>query len=254
MDVASQKGRYGDVQSGKGTLALLSWNLTTSCLRWKFFIAKICSFLYSFLIPSFLAGPRSLEPTRAAGLSPTAHLDGLRGICSAIVVIYHHCYQCYNTSVSWGAEKQYYDLMRLPIIRLLYNGPPAVAIFFVISGYALSYRVLHLSRSRNTNDAFIALSSLVFRRVFRLFIPITVSTFFVFLLLRAHAFEATRELTEDKTLFRDHTETHAVRLPGAWEQWKDWSWHAFKEVHIFAWDTKETANRKHTVPFLLCIY
>lgn len=63
-------------------------------------------------------------------------------------------------------------MMQLPFIRLTYCGIYMVAIFFVISGFALTYSPLKKSHAGQSVDAIGSLPSSIFRRPFRLFMPI----------------------------------------------------------------------------------
>lgn len=65
-------------------------------------------------------------------------------------------------------------LIRLPILRLVVSGPPNVMLFFVISGYALSYKPLSLLRKGQYSKMYQGLASSIFRRHPRLFIPAVV--------------------------------------------------------------------------------
>lgn len=60
-----------------------------------------------------------------------------------------------------------------------------VHVFFVISGFVLSRKPLRLARAHKYNDLHQTLSSSVFRRGIRLYLPAAFSTFFVLLLIRA---------------------------------------------------------------------
>lgn len=67
-------------------------------------------------------------------------------------------------------------MVQLPFIRLMTTGFPSVAVFFVISGYALSLKALKLIHSGRISDAYQAVGSSAFRRHPRLFLPaVTVS-------------------------------------------------------------------------------
>lgn len=63
------------------------------------------------------------------------------------------------------------QFIKLPIIRLLIGGPQQVAIFFVVSGYAISYKPLRQAREGKFKDVGLTLFSSVFRRHTRLFMP-----------------------------------------------------------------------------------
>lgn len=126
-------------------------------------------------------------------------------------------------------------VVQLPYVNLLWNGHAMVAIFFVISGHVLSYKPLKLirslqqrQRSQGENQdplrtelsamvhwrspstmgsatpastlswhkVLVSLSSSVFRRIFRLYIPVAASTFLVALASYLGLFDASRRLQE----------------------------------------------------------
>lgn len=60
-----------------------------------------------------------------------------------------------------------------------------VHVFFVISGFVLSRKPLKLARAHKYDELHKTLSSSVFRRALRLYLPAAFSTFFVLLLIRA---------------------------------------------------------------------
>ena len=101
--------------------------------------------LCGLLVPTFLHRRPQNDHDKANTLAPTAFLDGMRGLAAFVVFICHLTYGTFDITRAWGAppdpETQspavYRDFLRLPIVRLLYSGPPMVAIFFVVSGYAL---------------------------------------------------------------------------------------------------------------------
>ncbi|KAJ3478025.1 hypothetical protein NLG97_g8685 [Lecanicillium saksenae] len=189
-----------------------------------------------FLIPSFLQGRHAREQIRPAKLSPTAYLDGMRGIAALFVFFCHYFYQAFIIAEGWGAGDNNYHFLKLPFIRIWYQGPPAVCLFFVISGYALSYRPLKLVRSRSSNDFATAISSLVFRRGIRLYLPTAISTFLIICLLRIGAYEWTREFANDRTYMKNIVEPHPLRMEFASDQYLDWAKHMYRFVHVFDWN------------------
>lgn len=188
-----------------------------------------------FLVPSFLQGRHAREQIRPAKLSPTAYLDGMRGLAALFVFFCHYFYQAFVIAEGWGAGDDSYQLLKLPFVRLWYQGPPAVCLFFVISGYALSYRPLKFVRGRSSADFGTAVSSLVFRRGIRLYLPTAISTFMVVCLLRIGAYEWTRDFANDKTYMRNVVETHPQRMESAYDQYVDWLKHMYRFVHVFDW-------------------
>jgi peptidoglycan/LPS O-acetylase OafA/YrhL len=63
------------------------------------------------------------------------------------------------------------SVLQLPFIRVLFSARPMVHIFFVISGYVLSCRMVKLIRAGNRTKMADSLVSSVFRRAIRLFLP-----------------------------------------------------------------------------------
>ncbi|KKY32831.1 putative hard surface-induced protein [Diaporthe ampelina] len=130
--------------------------------------------LLQLLVPSFLR-PGPSEPKK---LHPTAWLDGMRGISALCVVIYHSSLLWFTWDLHEGYVPGSYEILKLPIIRLFISGPPHVAIFFIVSGYAISYKTLKLIHQGRFDDVGSTLASSFFRRHPRLFMPAAVVTFF----------------------------------------------------------------------------
>lgn len=130
-------------------------------------------------------------PTRDEMKSPakakrdTAYLDGLRGFAALLVYSLHH--QVWGHSGTqgefilenaFGWEGQYYFVC-FPGIRILFSGGHfAVAIFFVISGYVLALGPLRNLHAGDAASLAKRTGSALFRRWFRLFIPVLATTFF----------------------------------------------------------------------------
>jgi len=143
-------------------------------------------FLLSFvvnLLPSFVARRylpsikvRTFPTTK---IHPTSWLDGLRGAASLAVLGYHWSrFVLGNVDLVYGQNDEANSFLRLPVIRLSFAGLANVAVFFVISGYALSVRPIQLMSDPKANAATLgrSFSSSVFRRFFRLYIPAWAST------------------------------------------------------------------------------
>jgi hypothetical protein len=161
-------------------------------IRW--ILSRIALFL-----PSFLYTPKDKPPRK---LHKTSYLDGLRGV-AALFVVFHH----YSIVFTVSAQKGFHHdqeiapegsepipiqednwILLFPLIRVIHSGRFMVAIFFVISGYVLSYRGLKLAREGKGNKLLDSLGSSVFRRWLRLHLPVIASTFLAFLLTRAGAY------------------------------------------------------------------
>ncbi|KAH7001113.1 acyltransferase family-domain-containing protein [Ilyonectria destructans] len=210
--------------------ALSLMNSVRPHLQWRFSITRLAW----FLVPSFLQGEDMLKQIRPAKLSPTSYLDGMRGVASFIVFFHHLALPCYNWERAWGAEDNY-DLILFPFIRLVHAGPAAVSLFFVISGYSLSYRPIKHIRSQNVTDLSTGISSMAFRRVIRLFLPVIFSTGMTFCLIRIGAFDWSRSIATNKTYFRNRFEYHPKRLPSIYDQFVEWASVIIGGFQIFDW-------------------
>ncbi|WFB61673.1 acyltransferase [Paenibacillus sp. BR1-192] len=107
------------------------------------------------------------------------YLDGLRGLAALIVVV-SHFFQVFAPSVFEGREEiehfAFEGIAARTPFNLLFNGNFSVCLFFVLSGYVLSYRFF------GTGDRFIVYSSAI-RRYFRLAVPALASVFLAYLIL-----------------------------------------------------------------------
>jgi peptidoglycan/LPS O-acetylase OafA/YrhL len=172
------------------------------------------------LLPSFIGDlVRPQENRHLRKLHPTSYLDGLRGLAAVAVFIYH--FTDYNHKYflpAWGTEGG--TFLQLPYIRIIYCGTPMVHIFFVISGFALSYRPLKLLHSRNVAASNAVLASSIFRRPIRLFGPCLVLTFINVFLCRLDLI-------------------HYIQLqPSLSAQISDWGSDVFRRiVWPWAWDS-----------------
>ena len=151
--------------------------------------------------------PSSRKPDSGSKL---AHLDALRGL-ACLVVINQHFTTALSTAIyiAYGGPcigpvcpipNNY--IIQLPYVNLLWNGHAMVAVFFVISGQVLSHSTLKHAHSLNrlsTNElaithskSLLGLASSIFRRTFRLYLPIVVSTLLVALTSYAGLFAAAK--------------------------------------------------------------
>jgi peptidoglycan/LPS O-acetylase OafA/YrhL len=104
-------------------------------------------------------------------LRSTSWLDGVRGIAALEVYIFH-ALGCWTKIVlPWHPPEQA-SILQLPLIRTLFtSGGAAVAVFFVLSGYVLTYKSLSWMRTHSTQNVGPAVLSSLFRRPFRLYLP-----------------------------------------------------------------------------------
>lgn len=124
-------------------------------------------------------------PEAHANLRSTAWLDGLRGVAAFEVLLYHWHLQFWNFShnPTYGSTADTRQWWRLPFIRNFSNsGHTMVNVFFVISGFVLTHRSLIYIRSKNYDKLYPSISSAIFRRNIRIYLPTCAVSFFGMLL------------------------------------------------------------------------
>lgn len=127
--------------------------------------------------------PEWTAPRQERKLHPTSWLDGLRGL-AALFVVLHHCSR-YITDLRGRLVLDFAHLLEFPIISVVVSGTSMVDVFFVVSGYCLSYKALQSARAGQHAQLFNGLSSSTFRRSLRLFLPCLVSSFITAILAYA---------------------------------------------------------------------
>jgi len=173
------------------------------------------------LVPSFVQRRIRPNPLKVQRLHPTSYLDGLRGVASFIVFMGHYT----EENLGWFTEP--YGLyedgppsspLQLPLVRVLYSPRPMVHIFFIISGYVLSYKPLKQIHSQQFAGLSHTLSSSVFRRALRLFLP-SIITLFIMAIALYCGFSVDRYASPAVTLFEqlaDAWSTCSELLRASW--------------------------------------
>lgn len=125
------------------------------------------------------------DPSAAHRSAATSWLDGLRGVAAVQVFFFHFFGRHTQWGHSWGSTPEDKYIHQLVIFRPIWAaGSGAVSTFFVISGYAITYKCLNLIRQRDYEEIFKSLSSSFFRRGFRLFLPLLLLAIPTLLLIR----------------------------------------------------------------------
>lgn len=176
-------------------------------------------------------------PIHEKRLHPTAYLDGMRGLAAFVVFLCHMSYGTFDITHVYNAgepdvESENLSFLQLPIVRLLYSGPPMVAIFFVISGYVLSCKPLKQMRNHDYDGLMSTLTSSVFRRALRLFLPCFVSTFIVVCLVQLGIYKLTEDFANEMRMVH---EDHAYMAPNIWLQIWDWIHKMLDFINVFDW-------------------
>ncbi|KAK2738445.1 hypothetical protein FQN57_007036 [Myotisia sp. PD_48] len=152
--------------------------------------------MFSALVPSFFhTQPRGPQYPAGNG-SKFVALDGLRGWAS-LLLFNLHFFLTYTQKSMFSWITTITDVQQLPRTQLLASGHVMIAIFFVISGYVLSYRTLKLLQDRLWEQAFGTLASSAFRRTLRLYAPAVVSAFAVIITIHLCNFVTPSEIAID---------------------------------------------------------
>lgn len=172
------------------------------------------------LVPSFIADVIWSDHRPAWKLHPTSYLDGLRGIASMIVFLCHYTennHRILTPSYGLNPDHSPSSWIQLPFLRIIFSGRPMVHIFFVISGFVLSYKPVKMIHARNLEKCYGVLASSAFRRPIRLLGPCVVSTFIIMLLIQSgHLYTPTPTFAEQFWNWKDDV-FHRVTWPWGWD-------------------------------------
>jgi len=179
------------------------------------------SSFFKALLPSFVADAIYPDQKTTWRLHPTSYLDGLRGIASFIVFFCHYTENNFSILVrSYGIHPgEPSGMISLPYFRIIFSGRPMVHIFFVISGFVLSYKPIKCIHARSLEKCYTTLASSTFRRAFRLFGPCVASTFMI-MCLNHMGFLGTQKEWSWIEQFWDWKRVvfHQITWPWAWDK------------------------------------
>lgn len=167
----------------------------------------------------------------------TSYLDGLRGIASWVVFNFHlTMFLSGDPRRGWGKEDADVDFFwLLPFVRTLIAGELAVAIFFIVSGMALSLAAVKMMTQPHQDGLRFLKStcSSIFRRPFRLFLPSWAAAGIMYLVYRAGILQLLQPMVEAGSVMQGFplvagTPTDSF-LSGAWGVFKE----DMRMLHIF---------------------
>lgn len=197
-----------------------------------------------FLVPSFLNGivpgtTRLSRPSRPP--HSAAGLDGLRGFAAFGVFHLHFAYTfCNDHDWVWGTRENDHIWYQLPFINSFLRGPSLVGCFFIISGYVLSLKPLKLLRAQSDEKFAQTMSSYVFRRAVRLYVPTLVATLVAMILVWVGAFQLAFENWHDGySIFP--VEEPPDRYDSFYYQCRDWLWSIAPLLDF--WNTEKYYSR-----------
>ncbi|KAK5062880.1 hypothetical protein LTR84_004955 [Exophiala bonariae] len=158
---------------------------------------------------------------------PTSYLNGLRGITSVKVFTFHYTFAFSDFGFApWGVNSGHRYILELPIIRYFYSGFTA-HVFFGIAGYLTTLRLFQLIDKHDQasqSKVLQTVSGAVFRRGFRLYLPVFIITLITTTYIHFGFYEVNRPLLMDRgTLFPGvWNEPKPEMLPTIYEQFRFW--------------------------------
>jgi peptidoglycan/LPS O-acetylase OafA/YrhL len=143
----------------------------------------------------------------------TSYLNGLRG-CTALKVFTFHYMHAFSDSAfqPWGVDERHRYILELPIVRYFYAGFTS-HIFFGVAGYLMSLRLLQLMDDPDPISQAKVLSMIsasLFRRGFRLYLPVFIITLMTATYIYFGYYEYNRPFLFD----------HGKYFPGNWNEEK----------------------------------
>ena len=121
--------------------------------------------------PSFITRQYAEQASETKSSNGIPALDGLRGLACLFVINEHLTYNLSTTFLHGYGDAGLKSIIQWPFIRIFWSGFSMVAIFYVISGYVLSYKPLKQIRNRDMASFQRTLTSSIFRRAARLYLP-----------------------------------------------------------------------------------
>lgn len=193
-------------------------------LSWPDWIDLMVVRLGVAVTPSFLQHRVGGQVPPPAKQHAIAALDGLRGWAALLVFNFHFLFTyTWKVALGWGFNGENYALWQLPIVHMAVSGHIMVAIFFVISGYVLSYKPLKTIRSRSWEQTFTTLASGTFRRALRLYIPSIVGITLVLLAVRVGVYNYSQLVIEEGHTIQGTNEQHPKVFKTLY--WQYWDFH-----------------------------
>jgi peptidoglycan/LPS O-acetylase OafA/YrhL len=212
---------------------------------WRFSRAQACTMAMA-LLPSPIQERIMQLPQKPEKLYPTSYLNGLRGFVACLVFVRHFSLPWQpHLDYGYGERDGEYDgILRLPIVRIIYAGP-LVPMLFVVSGYVISLKPVKLIGMGSWDTLLFTLSSSIFHRGIRLFLPTIISTFCAMLAISLGLFNF------DYTSMPGHQPVHPNVFNSFWAQFLDWSKFVFLDLtNPFTWQIPRSEYGPHlwTIP------
>ena len=205
-------------------------------------LRRIAQTIANGIIPSFLKTSGPSGSAKSAGANSIAALDGLRGLACLFVFNEHLTFNI-DTSFLYGyGVEDRRSIVQWPFVRIFWSGFSMVAIFYVISGYVLSYRPLKQIRAKDMAGFQATLTSSVVRRAMRLYLPTTTAVLICGLLVFVGAFTYANEVIYTDDNYLGLHEGPPPILEGFFVQMADALRSALRMLNVWQWSDDVSAD------------
>lgn len=206
-------------------------------------------FAYCF-VPQLIRTNVFEDPAPKAKEFSTSYLNGLRGM-TAIKVFTFHYFMVFTdaTHVPYGADERHTYWTELPLIRYVWTGFTS-HIFFALAGYLTCQRMfVLLDRNDQASQAkvLLSVSGSLFRRAFRLYLPVFLITLLMTTYIHLGYYEQNRPLLLNWTrLFPgDWNETKPEMYETWYEQLKFWALEMYELCNFTNYGTFYPLHDQH---------
>lgn len=180
----------------------------------------------------------------------TSYLNGFRGM-TALKVFTFHYFMVFTdaTHVPYGSAPRYTYFTELPYIRYIWTGFTS-HIFFALAGYLTCHRLfILLDKNDQASQArvLLSVSGSLFRRAFRLYLPVFLITLLMATYIHLGFYEHNRPLLLNWTrLFPgDWNETKPDMYPTWYEQLQFWGSEMYQLCNFVSADTVYPLHDQH---------
>jgi len=180
----------------------------------------------------------------------TSYLNGLRGCTALKVFTFHYIHALSDIGFQpWGTNERHRYILELPIIRYFYSGFTS-HIFFGVAGYLTSVRLLQLMDDPDPLSqakVLASVSSSLFRRAFRLYLPVLIITLITATWIYLGFYEHNRPYLLDHLKYfpGDWNETKPLQYPTYAGQLRFWSSEMYDLTNICSEKTVYPFHDQH---------
>lgn len=180
----------------------------------------------------------------------TSYLNGLRGM-TALKVFTFHYFMVFTdaTHVPYGADERHTYFTELPLIRYFWTGFTS-HIFFGVAGYLTCQRLfILLDKNDQASQAkvLLSVSGSLFRRAFRLYLPVFLITLLMATYIHLGFYESNRPLLLNWSRLYpgDWNETKPDMYPTWYEQLQFWGSEMYRLCNFVSADTFYPLHDQH---------